>query len=240
MSTDGLETIRVIHHEGADKPWEVSLEGVGFLGTVRAVLNHPGRNFETQEEAIEAAEKIRELIKADRLEVEGQDPVGDATVLDPVEQEEVATLVQEGVFLDEDPEEVFFTEGPDDPFASEEEEVVVAPSTVDYDKLDSPELQDDGEVVDLPPSSLGNTPKEESSWVDESLPEKTSARVTSSSFFGTDDVEGRVRADEYKHPEEVEDGSSSVPVEPSSGTEGSVGGLPPRPTPPSSVFGEKQ
>lgn len=65
------ETVRVVHNEGADKPWEVSLEGVGLLGTARAVLNHPGRHFESQQEAIETAEKIKELIKADRLEVEG-------------------------------------------------------------------------------------------------------------------------------------------------------------------------
>lgn len=67
-----LERVVVEHREGEDKPWHINLEGVGVLGTGRALLNHPTRNFSTQEEAEEVAEKIRELIKADLVQVQDE------------------------------------------------------------------------------------------------------------------------------------------------------------------------
>lgn len=63
------EVVVVEHKPGEDKPWHISLEGAGFFDTGRAKLNFPKREFETQAEAEEVADKIRNLIKSDAVEV---------------------------------------------------------------------------------------------------------------------------------------------------------------------------
>lgn len=250
------ETIRVVYNEGEEKPWEVSLEGVGLLGTARAVLNHPGRHFEDQQEAIEVAEKIRELVKADNLEVqasptaeggtlplaqgdtsvtrEDEDPV-QASYLDddkePVQAQAGVTgypePVKEGVFLDTDPDEDDVATQPSDPY-----ETVSA--TEEYRDL----AVDEG-LSTPEPTSYQDYSEEDVSSAVQPTPAAPPATSGSASFFGEDDSADRVRADEYHHPEGVEE---PVSADQSGTTEPEVkntpGGLPPRPVPPPSVFGE--
>lgn len=72
--SDEREVIVVEHKpENEDKPWHVSLEGVGTLEKARAILNFPGRDFATQEEAEETANKIRDLLKSDEVQVRDDD-----------------------------------------------------------------------------------------------------------------------------------------------------------------------
>lgn len=71
--SDEREVVVVEHKPGEEKPWHVSLEGAGFFDTGRAKLNFPKRDFDTQEEAEEVAEKIRDLIKSDAVEVRGEE-----------------------------------------------------------------------------------------------------------------------------------------------------------------------
>lgn len=204
------ETVRVVHNESAEKPWEVSLEGVGLLGTVRAVINHPGRHFETQQEAIEIAEKIKELIKADHLEVEGV-PTPKAEVI-PLVEDETLPFNSEEDSLSEPTSDIYTgtqtqesgilrDSGPD---------VVTEPETWESDEgLTHPELTSEDEVGEDVSSAVQPTPA-------------TSPSISSSSFFGGDDSADQDLSDETQH--KVNHPS---------------GGFPPRPIPPTSISGEE-
>lgn len=103
MTVNSEREVIVVENTGeGDKPWFVSLEGVGALETARAKLNHPARHFATKEEAEDVAEKIRELLKSDEVEVRDDSyssaddtPISPAGVL--VEEEyEVVELRDDG------------------------------------------------------------------------------------------------------------------------------------------------
>lgn len=71
-ANDPLEVIRVVHNEGDDKPWEIEFDDVSGLKKARAILNYPIHKFESEEKAVEVAEMLRDIIKADAVSVEGE------------------------------------------------------------------------------------------------------------------------------------------------------------------------
>lgn len=70
--TDETEIIYVVHNAGEDKPWELKFDNVSALKRARAILNYPVHKFETEHKAVEVAEMLKSIIKADGVEVEGE------------------------------------------------------------------------------------------------------------------------------------------------------------------------
>jgi len=67
-----MEVIHVIFNEGEEKPWEITFDDISGLKRARAILNYPVHKFETEEKATEVAEMLRDIIKADAVDVEGE------------------------------------------------------------------------------------------------------------------------------------------------------------------------
>ena len=76
MSDEKTEIIHVVHNAGEEKPWELKFDDVSGLKKARAILNYPVHKFETEEKAVEVAEMLRDIVKADHVDVEGQGVVG--------------------------------------------------------------------------------------------------------------------------------------------------------------------
>lgn len=66
------EVIRIINNVGEDKPWELRFDDISALKRARAILNYPVHKFESEENAVEVAEMLRGIIKADGVAVEGE------------------------------------------------------------------------------------------------------------------------------------------------------------------------
>jgi hypothetical protein len=65
------EIIRVIHMAGQAKPWQVNLDGIHGFKKIRAVLNYPVTKFETEAKALDVANMLGGIIKADGVMVDG-------------------------------------------------------------------------------------------------------------------------------------------------------------------------
>lgn len=74
---DKTEIIRVVHNEGEEKPWEIVFDDVDGLKKARAILNYPVHKFETEAKAVEVAEMLRDIVKADGVAVEGEPGIRD-------------------------------------------------------------------------------------------------------------------------------------------------------------------
>lgn len=103
---DGREVINVVHNEGEDKPWELQFGDLSTFKHARAILNYPIHKFETEEKAVEVAEMLRDIVKADAVAVEGVtgelnnvQPAGFLHLLKTEEPEELETAPS----LDEEP-----------------------------------------------------------------------------------------------------------------------------------------
>ena len=75
MSTATLEkqeVIRIVNNPGEDKPWELKFDNISGLKKARAILNYPLHKFETEQKAVEVAEMLKSIIKADTVTVEGR------------------------------------------------------------------------------------------------------------------------------------------------------------------------
>lgn len=68
--SDKNEIIYVVNNPGEDKPWEIKFDDVDGFKTARALLNHPVHKFDTEQEAVEVAEKLKNIIKAEGVEVD--------------------------------------------------------------------------------------------------------------------------------------------------------------------------
>jgi len=77
INDNNLEVIRVVHNEGEEHPWELKFDDVSVLKRARAILNYPKHTFDTEEKAVEVAQMLRDIIKADAVTVEGEDKVLD-------------------------------------------------------------------------------------------------------------------------------------------------------------------
>lgn len=64
---DESNTIRIIHNEGEEKPWELKFDDISGLKKARAILNYPVHKFETEQKAWEVAEMLRNIIRADAV-----------------------------------------------------------------------------------------------------------------------------------------------------------------------------
>lgn len=82
MSNEDI--IKVIYVEGEDKPWQLDFKDVSVLKTARAAVNYPITKFETENDAIEVATMLRDIIHAKEVEVIDQD--GEEEVLDDVQK----------------------------------------------------------------------------------------------------------------------------------------------------------
>ena len=71
------EIIRIVHNPGEDKPWELQFDDLTGLQKVRATLNYPVHKFETEHKAIEVAQMLRSIVKADAVQVEGETVAGE-------------------------------------------------------------------------------------------------------------------------------------------------------------------
>ena len=65
------EVLHIVHNPGEDKPWEINFDDVSGLKKARAILNYPIHKFETEQKAVEVAEMLRDIIKADSVEING-------------------------------------------------------------------------------------------------------------------------------------------------------------------------
>lgn len=81
MSTDDtiaagandLTLIKVNYEEGEKNPWSLDYHDVSLLQAARAALNYPVTHFESRDKAVEVALMVRDIIKADAVQVEGED-----------------------------------------------------------------------------------------------------------------------------------------------------------------------
>jgi hypothetical protein len=69
---DELEIIHIVHNANEDKPWELKFDDVSGLKKARAILNYPVHKFETEAKALEVAEMLRGIIKADGIEIDSE------------------------------------------------------------------------------------------------------------------------------------------------------------------------
>jgi hypothetical protein len=74
---DDTDILEVVFHEGEKLPWEISFKDVSLLQRVRAAVNYPVDRFESKEKAVEVAEMLRDIIKADAVKVEGETELHD-------------------------------------------------------------------------------------------------------------------------------------------------------------------
>jgi hypothetical protein len=71
MAEEELETIRIVHNEGEEKPWEIKFENISVLKQARATLNYPVRHFDTEAKAMEVADMLRDIIQAEDIDSDG-------------------------------------------------------------------------------------------------------------------------------------------------------------------------
>lgn len=81
MSNEDI--IKVIYVEGEDKPWHLDFKDVSVLKTLRAAINYPVTKFETENDAIEVATMLRDIIHAKEVEVINR--AGEEEILDDVQ-----------------------------------------------------------------------------------------------------------------------------------------------------------
>lgn len=72
IDIEDQDIIHVVKHEGEEKPWEITFDDVNGLKRARAILNYPVHRFDTEAKAVEVAEMLRDIIKADAVEVSGE------------------------------------------------------------------------------------------------------------------------------------------------------------------------
>lgn len=76
--------VNVVYKEGHEKPWHIEYDEVSMLQTARAAINYPKTQFETEEEAVEVATMIRDIIHANSVDV--LDETGDIEILDDTQK----------------------------------------------------------------------------------------------------------------------------------------------------------
>jgi hypothetical protein len=69
------EIIHVVFNSGEDKPWEITFPDISLLKRARAILNYPVHKFETEAKAVEVASMLRDIIKADGVQITGETEV---------------------------------------------------------------------------------------------------------------------------------------------------------------------
>lgn len=72
VQENSQEIVQVVHNPSEDKPWEIKFHNIGGLKRARAILNYPVHKFETEEKALEVADMLRDIIKADAVTLEGE------------------------------------------------------------------------------------------------------------------------------------------------------------------------
>jgi hypothetical protein len=94
------DVIKVIYNEGEEKPWALDYEDVSAIKTARAALNYPAQKFETEEKAVEVAEMLRDIIKADAVVIPSEDEVLDdvekAKFFQPISSEDKTNELHDG------------------------------------------------------------------------------------------------------------------------------------------------
>jgi len=101
INLEDQEIIHVVHNDGEDKPWEIKFDDVNGLKRARAILNYPIHKFDTEAKAVEVAEMLRDIIKADAVEVDGE-----YSVREPANKAEFfQALPEDGKPTDERPTE---------------------------------------------------------------------------------------------------------------------------------------
>lgn len=72
VQENSQEVVQVVHNPSEDKPWEIKFHNIGVFKKARAILNYPVHQFETEEKALEVADMLRDIIKADAVTVDGE------------------------------------------------------------------------------------------------------------------------------------------------------------------------
>lgn len=83
MTDTITDTINVIYVPGEKKPWQLDFKEVSVAKTARAAINYPITKFENEDDAIEVATMLRDIIHAEQVEV--TDQYGDVEVFDDKE-----------------------------------------------------------------------------------------------------------------------------------------------------------